>query len=162
MAAAAWNWQLNSSHVYKCWSSGNNFSVTKKGRDKRKRCLQLDTKQHNHPSYTRSTKTHWNGWHHTYLHHFALSNPTCALGKSLKTWSETMSFSIITKKTPGKGFMKMWIIKRLHHLENRDKDPPFRRDVSGGREGALVSPGVGHNLKIEWQGVNLCHCTVTE
>lgn len=159
MVVATLNWQFNSSHVYKRWSSGNNFSVTKKGRDKK----SFATKQHNHPSYTRSAKIHWNGWHHTYLHHLALSNQTCAWGKSLKTWSETISFSIITKKqTPGKRIVKMWILKRLYHLGNRDKDSLIRRDVSGGREGALVSPGVGHNLKIEWQGVNLYHCTVTE
>lgn len=104
-----WLWLLETDNVTPAiftnnfyWSSGNNFSVTKKGWDKKKLCLQLATRQHNHPSYTQSTKTHWSGWHHTYLHHFALSNPTCALGKSLKTWSETISFTMITKKNTWK------------------------------------------------------------
>lgn len=49
-----------------------------------------------------------------------------------------------------------------NHLGNRDRDSLLRRDVSGGREGALVSPGVGHNLYVERRGVNHCRCTVTK
>lgn len=47
--------------------------------------------------------------------------------------------------------MKIWIKKKMfsNHLGNRDRDSLIRRDVSGGREGALVSPGVGHNLNVE-------------
>lgn len=49
-----------------------------------------------------------------------------------------------------------------NHLGNRDSDSLIRRDVSGGREGALVSPGVGHNLNVERRGVNLFRCAVTK
>lgn len=40
-------------------------------------------------------------------------------------------------------------IKTLPHLGNRVKDSLIRRDVSGGSDGAPLSPGVGHSLKIE-------------
>ncbi len=40
-------------------------------------------------------------------------------------------------------------IKTLPHLGNRVKDSLIRRDVSGGRDGAPLSPGVGHNLRTE-------------
>lgn len=40
-------------------------------------------------------------------------------------------------------------IKTCPHLGNRVKDSLFRRDVSGGRDGAPLSPGVGHNLRTE-------------
>ncbi len=45
--------------------------------------------------------------------------------------------------------MSRFNIKTLPHLGNRDKDSLIRRDVSGGRDGAPLSPGVGHNLKTE-------------
>lgn len=37
----------------------------------------------------------------------------------------------------------------MPYLGNRVKDSLIRRDVSGGRDGAPLSPGVGHNLKIQ-------------
>lgn len=40
-------------------------------------------------------------------------------------------------------------IKVLSDLGNRVKDSLIRRDVSEGRDGPLLSPGVGHNLKID-------------
>lgn len=42
---------------------------------------------------------------------------------------------------------KRW--KNLPHLGNRVKDSLIRRDVSGGSEGAPLSPGVGHSLQTQ-------------
>ena len=53
--------------------------------------------------------------------------------------------------------------KTLPHLGNRVSDSLIRRDVSGGSDGAPLSPGVGHNLKTERQERKReCGCLITQ